>query len=55
MRRWLALALGLAAAGLAAWALFGLDQGLPDPRPHDHIDDASRAALREVLREEPTP
>jgi hypothetical protein len=49
VRRALALAAGLVAAALALWALFG---GSPPPAPDEEIDDASRRALEEVLRQE---
>ena len=47
MTRWLALLLGIGAAGLAIWALAGRR---PAP-PLDDIDAASRAQLEQVLRQ----
>ena len=49
MRRALALAAGLLAAALALYALLGR---APAPAPEEEIDDASRAALQDVLRQE---
>ena len=53
MKRWLALALGLALIGGAAWLLLrGPTRVAPkSAAPHAEIDDASRAALERVLRE----
>ena len=48
MKRGLALAAGLLAAALALYALLGRS---PAP-PEEEIDDASRAALEDVLRQE---
>ncbi len=47
MTRWLALLLGLGAAGLAVWAL----ASRRPPPPLDDIDDGSRARLEQVLRD----
>lgn len=49
MKRGLILAAGLLAAALALRALVG---GGAEPVAEDDIDDASRAALEEVLRQE---
>lgn len=49
MKRGLALAAGLLAAGLALYALLGRSAA---PPPEEDIDDASRAALEEILRQE---
>jgi len=49
VRRALALAAGLLAAGLALWALLGRAGA---PAPAEEIDDASRRALEDVLRQE---
>ena len=49
MKRGLALAAGLLAAALALYALLGRGRA---PAPEEDIDDASRAALEEVLRQE---
>jgi hypothetical protein len=49
MKRALAVAAGLLAAALALYALLGRE---PAPAPEEQIDDASRAALEEVLRQE---
>jgi hypothetical protein len=49
LKRGLALAAGLLAAALALYALLGRS---PAPPPEEDIDDASRAALEDVLRQE---
>jgi hypothetical protein len=49
LRRGLALVLGLLAAALALYALLGRSRA---PAPEEDIDEASRAALRDVLRQE---
>ena len=49
MKRGLALAAGLLAAALALYALL---RPSPAPPSEEDIDDASRAALEEVLRQE---
>jgi hypothetical protein len=53
MKRWLALAVGLALIGAGAWFLLrGPARVAPESSaPHAEIDDASRAALDRVLRE----
>ncbi|MEN8158699.1 MAG: hypothetical protein ABFS41_01360 [Myxococcota bacterium] len=51
MKRGLILAAGLLAAALALRALFGAAPA-DGPAPEEHIDDASRAALEEVLRQD---
>ena len=53
MRRWLAIALGLALAGAAAlgWHFVrGREAGV-SAGPHADIDPASRAALEKILEE----
>ena len=59
MKQTLLLVLVLALFGAAVYGLISLDAGAPEPDsdarqapPVDHIDDASRDALREILREE---
>ena len=49
MKRGLALVAGLLAAAFALYALLGR---APLPPPEEDIDDASRAALEQVLRQE---
>jgi hypothetical protein len=49
LKRGLALVAGLLAAALALYALLGRRTA---PVPEDDIDDASRAALEQVLRQE---
>ena len=49
MKRGLALAAGLLAAALALYALLGRGSA---PAPEEDIDDASRAALEQVLRQD---
>ena len=49
MKRGLALFAGLLAAALALYVLLGRARA---PAPEEEIDDASRAALEEVLRQE---
>jgi hypothetical protein len=49
VNRALVLAAGLCAAALALWALLGRSTA---PAPEEEIDDASRRALEEVLRQE---
>jgi hypothetical protein len=49
VKRALAVAAGLLAAALALYALLGRP---PAPPPEEDIDDASRAALEDVLRQE---
>jgi hypothetical protein len=51
VKRGLILAAGLLAAALALRALFGAAPAT-GPVPEEEIDDASRAALEEVLRQE---
>ena len=50
MRRGIAAAVALALAGLAAWLWLR-----PTPEPHGEIDAASRAQLREILRDAKSP
>jgi hypothetical protein len=47
MRRWILLAAALLAAGLVYASLRGRA-----PAPEEEIDEASRQALREILRQE---
>ena len=49
MTRGLALAAGLLAAALAIYALLGRGSR---PAPEEEIDEASRAALEQVLRQD---
>jgi hypothetical protein len=49
LKRGLALAAGLLAAALALYALLGR---VPAAPPEEDIDDASRAALEQLLRQE---
>lgn len=49
MKRWLALAVGIAIASLALYLLVA--PGDPAPPDVEEIDEASRAALERVLRE----
>jgi hypothetical protein len=64
VKRWLVLTLGLGLAGIAGYSLLTLARGStrsasapsaeavrPAPAPDDHIDQASRDALREILRD----
>ncbi len=52
MKRWLALAVGLALIGGVAWFLWrGPAPASESSAPHAEIDEASRAALERVLRE----
>ncbi len=50
MKRGLAVALALGIAGLAAWLWLR-----PESPSHGEIDEASREALREVLRDAEAP
>jgi hypothetical protein len=50
--RWLLLAAGLAAVGLAAWVLVS-GGAAPPPDPAAEIDPASRERLLDVLHSEP--
>jgi hypothetical protein len=49
VRRWIYLAAALLAAGVAFAVL---RDRAPAPAAHDEIDDASKEALREILRQE---
>lgn len=64
MKRWLVLVVGLGLAGLAGYSLLTLARGpatsepprkasvaASAPPPADHIDQKSRDALREILRD----
>jgi hypothetical protein len=53
VKRWLLLALAAAVVAAALWLLAGRDG--PGGPPLDQIDDASRAKLRDVLREPAEP
>ena len=50
MRRWLLLAAGLLAVGLAVHALRHREP--PRPADEEEIDDASKQALRDILMQE---
>jgi hypothetical protein len=54
VKRWLLLALAAAVFAAALWLLAGRD-GRGGGPPLDQIDDASRAGLRDVLREPAEP